>query len=202
MQASPLVAILIIVAALLPGLAPWTLPWPLTHGLVVAAVVIACFGFRSAEQRRRAFAWGRLQVGSVLALAALSGAGLLIWERALAPDLGWVSDQVPQWPWPMLAVAGLAFSLANALIEEFVYRGFLWAELGAAFRGGWVAPVISTLVFGLIHLGGVPGGHIGVVLATLYGCALAALRWRSGGLATPVAAHVLADLVIFSLVVR
>jgi membrane protease YdiL (CAAX protease family) len=201
MQASPLVAILIIAAALLPGLAPWTLPWPLTHGVVVAAVVIAAFAFRSAEQRRRAFAWGRLQGGSIVAVAALSGAALLIWQRALAPDLGWVSAQVPQWPWPMLAAAGLVFSLANALIEESVYRGFLWAELDAAFRGRWVAPVISSLVFGLIHLEGVPGGYIGVVMATLYGFALAALRWRSGGLATPVAAHVLADLVIFSLVV-
>jgi membrane protease YdiL (CAAX protease family) len=199
--AGPLAPILISAAALLPALAPWKLPWPLGHGCVVAAVIVTAFGFRSGPQRGRAFAPGRFQGGSILVVAALSGAGLLIWQRVFEPDLGWVSAQIPPWPWPILVLAGLAFSLANALIEESVYRGALWAELEAAFAGRWVAPVGSSLVFGLVHWGGVPGGAVGVALATLYGFALAGLRWRSAGLATPFAAHVLADAVIFGLVV-
>lgn len=55
---------------------------------------------------------------------------------------------------------------------------------------------------GIILLQGCPPGPAGAALATAFGIAMGILRFRSGGIALPIVAHIFADAAIYALLVR
>lgn len=85
--------------------------------------------------------------------------------------------------------------LVNAVCEELLYRH---AAIGTARKaiGTAAAVALSSVVFGLSHITGNPGGLVGVLATTAYGavCALAMLQTR--GMCWNVAIHVFGDLAI------
>ncbi|WP_168200795.1 CPBP family intramembrane glutamic endopeptidase [Allokutzneria sp. NRRL B-24872] len=93
-------------------------------------------------------------------------------------------------PWLPVMLAGC---LINAAAEEFLYRG---AALRAAREVMPLAPALAlgSAVFGLSHLGGNPGGWLGVLTSAAFGlvCAFAMLSAR--GFVWNLAVHVCADL--------
>lgn len=97
----------------------------------------------------------------------------------------------------VLVLAVVAFALLNATVEELLWRQLM---LGRPRRSGLVPVAVTSLSFGLAHLGGLPGGAVGVGLATAYGVLLGALRLSRGGLGSCIALHVVVDLVIFGVV--
>ena len=158
---------------------------------------------------RRASAW--LRWGSIdativafaVAIATVSGVALLAWFAIARPDVSdLIRTFVPNQPLWILAPGAILFSMLNAAIEEAAYRGILLAALDATLGPGVRAVIVQALAFGAIHLyGGVPRGAVGVALAFVYGVALGALRRMAGGLLAPWIAHVLTDIVIFSIVI-
>jgi uncharacterized protein len=95
-----------------------------------------------------------------------------------------------------VTLAGVCFAVMNALLEEIAFRGVLYNSLESAW--GWAVAIVGTgVIFGAFHGAGYPPGVLGGVLAGIYGIMLGWLRWRSGGLAAPVVAHVFADATIF-----
>lgn len=107
---------------------------------------------------------------------------------------------LPPWPVAGLVAAGAAFSILNAILEEFAWRGvFQHWLLGIVPRAS--AVLLQALSFGALHYTGFPGGFVGVGLSTIYGVMIGALALRSGGLLAPIVAHVAADAVIFTIVV-
>jgi membrane protease YdiL (CAAX protease family) len=97
--------------------------------------------------------------------------------------------------------AGVLFSLLNATMEEFIFRGVLFDAL----RSQWsvtLTVVFTSLLFGLGHLRGYPPGTSGALLAVVFGAVMALLRVWTGGLAMSVLAHVGADATIFWLIHR
>ena len=128
------------------------------------------------------------------ALAAISAAGLgllLILERR-----GWWPDEpelvyllIPRTTrekvWALVLVAPTA-----ALVEEFVYRGYLLAIIARALNStGW-AWVLSSAAFGLAHLYQRPNG---MIRAAVLGALLAWPVVRTGSLYPAIAAHFLID---------
>ena len=158
---------------------------------------------------RRASAW--LKWGSIdatimafaVAIATVSGVTLLAWFAFTRADLSdLVQTFVPNQPLWLIAPGAVVFSMLNAAIEEAAYRGILLSALDATLGPGVRATILQALAFGTIHLyGGFPRGFIGVALAFVYGIALGALRRMAGGLLAPWIAHVLTDIVIFSMVI-
>ena len=74
--------------------------------------------------------------------------------------------------------------------------------LDAVFRDRYISLILQAVLFGIIHLHGVPGGNIGVVMASIYGLMLGSLRLVAKGMLAPFVAHVFADITIFSIVVN
>lgn len=107
-----------------------------------------------------------------------------------------------QLPWTqppavLLAAAVVVLAAANAVGEELLWRGVLAMESSAL-------PSIGTYLlqftsFGLAHLGGVPGGLVGIMLTGGFGCVMVALI-RRYGLTAAIIAHFMADLFIFATV--
>jgi membrane protease YdiL (CAAX protease family) len=152
---------------------------------------------------RSYFAWVATRPGIVLlALAAGAAFQLLTYALAYLAGADMTSDAVAQYRsaqtagdpvWLPLFLAWSGF-IAAPLVEESIFRGFLWrgwdaSRLGA--RGTWL---LSSLVFAAYHIekaigmGPVNGG-IMLFEVFLLGLLMGWLRWRSGSTLPGMAAH-------------
>ena len=94
--------------------------------------------------------------------------------------------------------AFLLSCLATALFEELLFRAFLLplclARLGTDRRGGFAAVLLSSAIFGAMHLFNLAGGNVGGVLlqvgySFLIGCVAATLCCLFGRLLPAVIFH-------------
>jgi membrane protease YdiL (CAAX protease family) len=155
---------------------------------------------------RRSVRWIRLGridltvLALMLATIVIASVALVLWYvvNRYDPDIGNLGRQIPDWHLTYVVLVGVGFSVANALLEEVVFRGVLYDALADSY--GVVATLcIQGLAFGVVHAHGFPHGVIGVVMASVYGIVLGLLRHRSGGLLAPFVAHVFADATIFGI---
>ncbi|MDA8098478.1 MAG: CPBP family intramembrane metalloprotease [Nitrospiraceae bacterium] len=127
----------------------------------------------------------------------LSGAALLAWFLIITPDLRHFLRSLPSWNPVLLPLEGIGFALLNAAMEESLFRGVLMEGLDEALGAARISVILQAVVFGLFHIRGIPGGAIGIVLASAYGLMLGDIRRRSQGIVAPFLTHIAADLVIF-----
>ncbi|MCA9638140.1 MAG: CPBP family intramembrane metalloprotease, partial [Myxococcales bacterium] len=188
-------------AYLLPVVgAAWPLPLPVivgAHLLWIAALP----GARPSATFLRRGAVDRPTWGLIVAFSAAATIALITWRATTDADLSRYRDFVPAGLPAWLLFAGiLPYAALNAAFEEYVWRGVLWEGVEGAFDRR-VALALTSISFGLAHYRGFPSGAVGVGLALIYGLMMGLVRARSGGLLGPFIAHVVADVVIFTLVV-
>ncbi len=100
---------------------------------------------------------------------------------------------------PLMPLVGwvLLFSLTNSLSEELIFRvgivGALYEILSPASL-----MMISAVIFGLVHYGGMPNGMVGMFLAGVLGWLLMKSVLETNGLFWAWFIHFLQDVVIFS----
>ena len=147
---------------------------------------------RRPEQRRGAIGALTLGVGSG-ACAALAGLGYL-WLAQRVPSLAGRFDEAREslsqldaderrWLLVMAVVAA-------PLFEEFIFRGILYRGFRRSFRAP-LAATSSALVFALVH-----PAHTALPVFLLALLAASAYE-RTGWLATPVAAHMTYNAIVF-----
>ncbi len=196
-------ALLTLFVAIIPMLHPMLHQWP--FGLLVAillylGVTLPVPRFRTSLLWLRPGRFDRMSALLSTGVVIISGAGLFLWERLFRPDLSVQLASVPVLPLWLYPAAGLGFALANAALEEFVFRGVMMQSFDSAFGPGTTSVVVQGVLFGAMHyLRGFPNGWVGVVLAGAYGIMLGMLRRRSQGMLVPWLTHVGADIVIFSI---
>jgi membrane protease YdiL (CAAX protease family) len=182
----------------------WPPNWPF-HSLVPLIVYLTIVA--TISPLRRTLGWLRLGKFDrsvrwlVLFTVLISSLGLLLWFILLGPDISQWLATVPSWNPIMLILGGLVFAIVNAAIEESIYRGIIMQALDAALGAGILSLIIQAILFGLIHINGVPGGWLGVIMAMIYGLILGFIRRRAQGMLAPFIAHVVADAVIFCMLV-
>ena len=132
-------------------------------------------------------------------IVVVTTVALLLWQRLFdgRPPQTYVDAAAGRPLW-LLIVAGVGFSLVNAAVEEAVFRGVLQTAMQEV-AGPVVAVIVQAVAFGTLHVVGVPTGIVGAVMAGSWGLLLGLIRWRTGGLLAPYAAHVAADAAIFCL---
>lgn len=173
--------------------------WPV---LQLALLVVPLAGLLAIPSMKLSSPWferGRFDALPVVALAVMAGVALVVWKAWAQPDLSDAESMLPQWPVPLLVLGALGFSIVNALLEEVAFRGVLQAALRERFGDGVWPLLLQGAAFGVFHWYGVPRGAMGALMAGSWGVMLGWARRRSGGLLTPLIAHVVADIVIFSL---
>jgi len=178
--------------------------WPmhLVVPLLVYAVAVALVP--SLRDPVAGLRWGRFDKGTAglfVLVVAGSSTALVLWYALASPNVDDLRAQIPSWPTWVLPLAGLGFAVVNAIIEELVWRGLLWELLRRAGLATWAVILLQAASFGLIHIGGFPRGWMGVAMAALYGLFLGLMRQRAGGLVPPIIAHIVADAVIFAILV-
>ncbi len=174
---------------------PFYLVVPLT---VYAAIVLAVPSLRRSVKWVRAGRFDAVVGALTAATIVLASAALVLWYVCFrdTADLADLGGQIPPWDLPYLLLAGVGFSVVNALLEEIIFRGNLYEAIAAGY-GVAAAICIQGVVFGIVHAEGFPRGYVGIAMASVYGVALGVLRLRSGGLLAPFVAHVFADATIF-----
>lgn len=190
----------LIVGCLVPALANW--PLYLLVPILGYLTVVVCVpplrrsfpGFASGHVNLR------IIVASVV-VTVLSSAVLVGYDATVAPDVRALAERLPFASWDSLVLAGICFSLGNAVLEEIAFRGILY-DAGESEWGGPVAVAATSVLFGFVHQAGYPPGSLGAMLAGVYGLALGALRLSSGGLLAPTNCHVFADATIFGTLAR
>jgi membrane protease YdiL (CAAX protease family) len=174
-----------------------TLLYVLDHLVQLAELLLFAWGASRLEQRsfaayglpwREAFrsrfwqgaALGMLSIsGLVFAVAALGGVKL-----ALPAHLG---------PEALLFAAGyLALFMILGFREEFLYRGYGLATLGAQI-GFWPAAVVSSVWFVSTHSGNSGENVLGLAAVGLFGLFACQLLRRTGNLWLPIGFHAVWD---------
>ena len=195
---------ILVVAFLLLGLTGLR-PKRLLFGLAfVVYVVVASRSpwLREVAPWRRAGSCN-LREGAVgAAFGLVSGLVLWVWYERRPEQLADVVDMTRDWSiWTLVSVGVLAAVIA-AVFEEGVYRGVVQDSLESVLRPGATTLALQAAVFATLHFpSGILQGFAGVGLAFFYGLVLGHLRRRSEGLAVPVIAHTVTDLVIVGVVV-
>jgi len=174
--------------------------WPLVQLSYLLPLGIGFVVHRGLRPTRHMLARGRLELLPVVLLGGVSIVTLWVWARWFARDLTAASTVLPDLPLPLLVVAFFVFSIVNAVLEEVAFRGFLQGSLQAAWGTNACSLLLPAVLFGACHLHGIPGGPVGALMAGSWGLFLGWVRNQTGGLLTPVLAHIAADAAIFSLV--
>lgn len=135
---------------------------------------------------------------TVLTGVSLAALGLVVWleQRGwFPPEPELVRALIPQTRremfWAVLVIAPTA-----AVCEEFLYRGYLLAELSRRFHSVALAAAFSSVAFGLAHT---YQGLSGVARAALLGALLSIPVVRLGSVFPSMAAHFLIDAVALTL---
>ncbi len=179
---------------------PFNLCIPL---LIYLVVVLAIPRYRKSLLWLRIGRFGKGIVLLAIAAAVISGIALYVWYRMLNPDLSihlkYIRD-IPVW---LLPLAGLGFSVFNAAMEEFVFRGAVMQALDSAFGPHGMSVAIQAWLFGAMHYReGFPNGGWGLAMTCIYGIMLGTIRRRAQGMFAPWLVHVCADMVIFVILAR
>jgi membrane protease YdiL (CAAX protease family) len=183
----------------LPALSwPWYLLLPL---LAYTAVVAAVPYLRRTMPRVVVGPLGGPPLAFAVALGVATSAVLCTFDSLVRPDVSELASRLPVAAFGHWLIAAVCFSVLNAVLEEILFRGLLWGAVADEWNE-WVALVVTSILFGFLHLHGYPPGPLGSVLAGLFGLSLGVLRWWTDGLGLAVACHVCADATIFALLFR
>jgi membrane protease YdiL (CAAX protease family) len=175
-------------------------PWPMSFVAPLAMYLCAYLWW---PRFRRVSLWlvagdfNRLTLAWMMPTILLSSGALLAWVFFFHPDLSDLASMVPAGGVIDLVLVGAAFSIFNAIWEEFIVKGIAWDTLTFLCNKSKPVNFLQAVLFGIMHAGGFPRGWVGILMATVYAYVLGIIKKRSGGLVAPIATHVFADATIF-----
>lgn len=84
---------------------------------------------------------------------------------------------------PLIAVICFSAAIAAPIVEELIFRGYLYPIM-KKYTGAWFALISSSLLFGIIHVSLVP-----LIPLALFGAILVLLYEYTESIWTPIIAH-------------
>ena len=83
-------------------------------------------------------------------------------------------------------------AITAGIVEEFTFRGYLLPRMEILFRNPWIAIIVSSLLFGLMHFG--YGTIFQVVGPFVIGFIFALYYWKFRNIKVIILAHIFWDL--------
>lgn len=176
--------------------------WPIPQliGLTLAGALLR----RAGWERPTWFAPGRRdRAAEILAAASipLTTVALVAFIASGRTDLDAATEGLQALPLWTLPIVGVGFVLVNPTVEEILFRGALQDMVTEVSARPVVGIATQAFAFGAIHLNGVPGGPLGVVMATGWGIMLGVVRHRTGSIRLAWVVHAMANIAIYTTVV-
>jgi hypothetical protein len=163
---------------------------------MIAAVVRAVYGGPFLDEMRwRRPSWP--STGMLIVIGVELAVGAMV-ASAFFPGGDTPIQQILDTPGEviMFTVFGVLFA---PLIEELLFRGFLFRVLDDAAGAVFAVPVTATM-FGALHVLQLQGNMAAIVLILIVGLILSILRWRTGSLIPSVIVHTTYNGIIFIVV--
>ncbi|WP_300519619.1 type II CAAX endopeptidase family protein [Aliiroseovarius sp.] len=136
----------------------------------------------------RHFRHGMAAIG-VLALAGFLVTGL---EQILWPGAPEIVQLRPLGEWLLWLPLVIPVVFMQSLAEELVFRGYLLGQLRARFRSLWIAAVLPSALFGVLHFAPATWGvnaYMYVLNTTLVGVIACMVTLRTGNLGAAAGLH-------------
>ena len=157
--------------------------------------------FRNEHLRKEITWWKRGEFDKtiiilIIFIVILTGLSLIIWSLYFKQNLDHFLDFIPDIPFILLLLYGLAFPVFNGFFEEFLARAVLFDGFSELFRNYITVIFSQAIIFAIWHYRGFPGGIIGMSMVFIWSVALGYIRYRSKGMLAPLIAHFFADLSI------
>ncbi len=95
----------------------------------------------------------------------------------------------------------ISLVLIPPVVEEILFRGFLYTGLASKWKK-WVAAVVTSVIFAMAHLqfgSGAPLLWVAAIDTFALSLVLVYLREKTGGLGAPIALHMLKNGIAFTL---
>jgi len=153
---------LLVVVAIVVGAQPLAKKLPSLGPLLLVAVVLAAYWFGAKLIERRAptelainRAAPEVLLGLAVGLALFSTVMVVLWAAGAYHPAGWLGHT--------RLASGLEFALLAGVVEEIVFRGFLFRLFSKLF-GTWGALFLTSALFGLAHAKN-PSATVGSSLA-------------------------------------
>lgn len=184
----------------LPALKTWPLFWLVS--LTVHGVLL--FSIKPLRQSFPKISFGNYNkktISLALLISILSIVTLVGFYKVYQPDMSGYKNKLPINALGGVLLMGIIFPIVNAISEELVFRVILFEAIDAQ-AGKWIAALVTSIIFGYIHMEGYPPGNIGALLAGIYGFSLACLRIQSKGIGLVIIVHIIADITIYCLIVK
>lgn len=109
-----------------------------------------------------------------------------------------IQNPVPvHWPIDTLIVLGFGFAIYLSIVEEIIFRSFIFERAKAVAGTNWAIPIQGSF-YGLMHYrSGVPNGFEGVILGGLFGMGLGYLVKKTSSIYLSMFVHFIVTLLVF-----
>ena len=153
-----------------------TLDSNLTFFLMLFSFAVGFFGvwlivrffhnqhFKDLLTTRKVFDWQRVLVG--FGIVAFFIVALTLLDYQVNPDeyiFNFKSDQ-----FLILAIIGIVMVPLQTTFEELYFRGYLMQGLGVIFKNRWLPFILTSVGFGLLHMGNPEVAKIGSIIMVSY----------------------------------
>ncbi|GLQ89974.1 CPBP family intramembrane glutamic endopeptidase [Dyella flagellata] len=158
---------------------------------LACAVLLATLVMKRIERRPfRAYGWGGVRPIRTLLTTFMVGAACVSLLVGMLAACGVAQVHAMGWGWPMLGSAclWLVFFALVAFNEESVLRGYPLFRMQRSW-GAWPAVLVSSLLFGAVHLGNAGENPLGIATAVVVGLVYGLVIVRTGSLLWTIGFH-------------
>ncbi len=133
------------------------------------------------------------------AFVLIFGIGVLVYVLSGGTSIGVDSDAYRQYlatggtPSRYLLKSYQAWIYAP-IVEETLFRGFLWRGLAASRLGNWGAWLLTSVLFGASHAITYSADPGTLILAAIMGLIFGLVRWRTGSSTAAMITHFLCNV--------
>ncbi|MCH8872733.1 CPBP family intramembrane metalloprotease [candidate division KSB1 bacterium] len=130
-----------------------------------------------------------------LLIAAVSS---LVFGTLVFVRISTIENPIPlDWPTDALIVLGLGFAFYLAIMEETIFRSFIFERTQQAAGSTYAVPIQGAFYGLMYYKTGVPSGVGGVIFGSLFGMALGYLVKKSGSIYLSMMVNVIVTFIIF-----
>ncbi len=165
--------------------------------IIILTFLTLLIFYEGPEWSKLFFGFGETKAYFKTALLVAAGSSL-VFGIVVFWDISNVKNPIPlEWPADALIVLGLGFAFYFAIMEETIFRSFIFERAQGAAGSTYAVPIQGAFYGLMYYKTGVPGGVAGVVVGTLFGVALGYLVKKSGSIYLSMMVHVIVTFIIF-----